>query len=137
MPSRCTQFDPEIEEANMIGIVLGGGGTRGDFEVGALLYLYEQGIRPEVICGTSAGAINAAKLAEGEGGATQGLQGLKSLWLGLRRNEDMYVPETWLQALDPDLRAVLLAGADPGKVLPTRVPAMGDYAAWGDLAPAV
>ena len=31
----------------MIGIALGGGGTCGDFEVGALLYLYEQGIRPE------------------------------------------------------------------------------------------
>ena len=121
----------------MIGIALGGGGTRGDFEVGALLYLYEQGIRPEVICGTSAGAINAAKLAEGEGGPNQGLQGLKALWLGMRRNEDMYVPDTWLQTIDPELRAVLLEGADPNTVLPTQMPAFGDYAAWGDLSPVV
>jgi len=118
----------------MIGIALGGGGTCGDFEVGALLYLYEQGIRPDVICGTSVGAIGAAKLAEGEGGPNQGLQGLRSLWLGMRRNEDMYVPDTWLQSIDPELRAILLEGADPGTVLPTQMPSMDDHAAWGDLA---
>jgi len=48
-------------------LVLGGGGALGDFELGVLQYLYGYNIRPQIICGTSVGAINAAKLAEGEG----------------------------------------------------------------------
>ncbi|MDQ4070564.1 MAG: patatin-like phospholipase family protein, partial [Actinomycetota bacterium] len=57
-----------------IGIVLSGGGAKGDFQVGALRFLYNQGIRPDILSGTSVGAINAAKLAEGENPAdpTQG-----------------------------------------------------------------
>ena len=45
-------------------IVLGGGGSKGAFGVGVLLRLYELGIRPGVIFGASAGALNALKLAE-------------------------------------------------------------------------
>ena len=47
-------------------IVLSGGGTKGDFEVGAVRCLYEQGILPNILCGTSVGSVNALKLAEGE-----------------------------------------------------------------------
>jgi predicted acylesterase/phospholipase RssA len=50
----------------VIAIVLAGGGAKGSFEVGAVRYLYDQGIRPNILCGTSVGAINAAKLAEGQ-----------------------------------------------------------------------
>ena len=52
-------------------IVISGGGAKGDFEVGALRLLYDRGIRPDIICGTSVGAINGAKLAEGEGDPEQ------------------------------------------------------------------
>jgi NTE family protein len=64
-------------------IVLGGGGARGDFEVGALRFLYDQGVMPDVLVGTSVGAINAAKLAEGgpSDDPTRGLKGLESIWL--------------------------------------------------------
>ncbi len=47
----------------MIAFVLGGGGNRGPLEVGALQVLLEHDIRPDMLVGTSAGAINAAFLA--------------------------------------------------------------------------
>jgi predicted acylesterase/phospholipase RssA len=90
--------------------------------VGAVRYLYDQGIRPNILCGTSVGAINAAKLAEGEGDPTQGLPGLESIWLGLKQNSDMYVQEPWLSSLassQPDLYKMLpslLLPPDPDPV---------------------
>src|SRR5659263_602237 len=50
------------------GIVLGGGGTLGDFQVGALRFLYEKGILPDIKCvsGTSIGAINAVIVSTGK-----------------------------------------------------------------------
>jgi predicted acylesterase/phospholipase RssA len=51
------------------GIVLGGGGSLGDFQVGALRFLYEKGILSDITCacGTSIGAINAVIVSTGEG----------------------------------------------------------------------
>lgn len=46
-----------------IGLVLGGGGTRGFAHLGAIKALNEIGIKPNVFSGTSAGAIVAALLA--------------------------------------------------------------------------
>lgn len=43
--------------------VLGGGGSRGAFQVGALRALLEAGIVPDLLVGTSIGAVNAAGLA--------------------------------------------------------------------------
>ena len=60
-------------------LVLGGGGALGDFELGVLQYLYLYNIRPQIICGTSVGAINAAKLAEGEGTPQETDRGFKGL----------------------------------------------------------
>lgn len=84
-------------------VVLSGGGARGDFQIGALSFLYEKGIRPDILCATSVGAINAVKLAEGEDSADprRGLAGLEALWSGLQKNEDMYLEEDWLH--DPDM----------------------------------
>ncbi len=39
------------------GVALGGGGTRGVFHVGVLRALEEEGITPDVLAGTSAGAM--------------------------------------------------------------------------------
>jgi NTE family protein len=47
----------------MIGFVLAGGASLGAIEVGMLRALYERGIAPELIVGTSAGAINGAYIA--------------------------------------------------------------------------
>ncbi len=46
-----------------VGFVLGGGGVRGAVEIGMLQALVEAGIRPDVIVGTSIGAINGAAFA--------------------------------------------------------------------------
>ncbi len=81
-------------------IVLGGGGAKGDFQVGAVQYLYERGITPQIICGTSVGAINGVSLAEGDGG----LDKLKNTWLKLNCNDDMYLPEDWFKNISPELQ---------------------------------
>ena len=49
-----------------IGIALGGGGTRGFAHLGVLKALEEKGIKPDVISGTSAGAIIGSLIADGK-----------------------------------------------------------------------
>jgi NTE family protein len=54
--------------ADTIGLVLAGGGARGAYEIGALSILLpwlerEHGQRPELVVGTSVGALNAAYIA--------------------------------------------------------------------------
>ncbi|MDM7854890.1 patatin-like phospholipase family protein [Cellulomonas alba] len=46
-----------------VGLVLGGGGVRGAVQVGMLQALFEAGIRPQLVVGTSIGAINGAAVA--------------------------------------------------------------------------
>ena len=46
-----------------LAFVLGGGGARGAFQVGALRALLEAGISPDILVGTSTGAVNATSLA--------------------------------------------------------------------------
>jgi NTE family protein len=63
-----SQTDVAIQEAGQGGymttaFVLSGAGNRGPLEVGALSALLENGIKPDFIVGTSAGAINALYLA--------------------------------------------------------------------------
>lgn len=48
------------------GLVLSGGGTRGFAHLGAIAALFEKGIKPDVISGTSAGAIAGAFIAAGK-----------------------------------------------------------------------
>ncbi|MBV9417059.1 MAG: patatin-like phospholipase family protein [Solirubrobacterales bacterium] len=43
-----------------MAFVLSGGASLGACQAGMLEALYEQGIRPDLLVGTSAGAINAA-----------------------------------------------------------------------------
>ncbi len=75
-------------------LVLSGGGAKGDFEVGALTYLYtQQNISPSIICGTSVGAINAAKLAEG---SPTSLTELTQFWLQLMQNQDLLLVQDWV-----------------------------------------
>ncbi|GMA36972.1 patatin-like phospholipase family protein [Demequina litorisediminis] len=46
-----------------VGFVLGGGGVRGAVEVGMLRALFDAGVAPDLIVGTSIGALNGAAVA--------------------------------------------------------------------------
>ncbi|MCK2212218.1 patatin-like phospholipase family protein [Actinomadura sp. ATCC 31491] len=56
--------------------VLGGGGVLGAHEVGMLQALDAAGIRPDLVVGTSVGALNGAVIAAGPGEAVERLTGL-------------------------------------------------------------
>ncbi len=47
-------------------LVLGGGGSRGAYEIGVWQALKALGIRIDMVYGTSVGAINAAMVAQGD-----------------------------------------------------------------------
>lgn len=64
---------------DVTAIVLGGGGNRGALEVGSLLAFFEYGIRPDILVGSSAGAMNAAFIATDPSAA--GAQRLAEIWL--------------------------------------------------------
>ena len=44
--------------------VLGGGGSRGSYEVGVWKALREHGYRPDIVTGTSVGALNGAMVVQ-------------------------------------------------------------------------
>ncbi len=46
-------------------LILAGGGSRGAFQIGVYKYLAERNWIPDIICGTSVGAINAAGIGSG------------------------------------------------------------------------
>jgi NTE family protein len=71
----------------MLAFVLSGGGNRGPLEVGALQVLLEHSILPGMLVGTSAGAINAAFLADDPTPETA--QRLGALWIKAR-DEDVF-----------------------------------------------
>jgi NTE family protein len=58
--------------------VLGGGGVLGAAEVGMLRALFEHGIRPDLVVGTSVGAINGALVAADP--TPGGVERLRGLW---------------------------------------------------------
>jgi NTE family protein len=63
--------------------VLSGGASLGAVQVGMLRALIEQGISPDVLVGTSAGALNAAFVA-GHGLSPSGVDSLADVWARLR-----------------------------------------------------
>lgn len=84
------------------GLVLSGGGSRADFEIGALTYLYDRvGIEPTVITGTSAGSILGAVLAQHSDAAGQrrALGRLERLWREMADSSEMFTPNEWFVRL--------------------------------------
>ncbi|HID87086.1 MAG TPA: patatin-like phospholipase family protein [Anaerolineae bacterium] len=71
----------------MIAFVLSGGGNRGALQVGAMQVLFEHGIVPEMLVGTSAGAINAAFVAANP--CREQLDRLAELWRQVTK-DDVY-----------------------------------------------
>ena len=97
-----------MEMALRQGLALGGGGTRGDFQVGALLYLYdERGFRPDAIASTSVGSVNAIDLVMGDDPGRSAAQRLRENWLVLRANSDMWTDEPWLSNVKASTRAMI------------------------------
>lgn len=82
--------------------MLSGGGSRSDFQIGALRYLYDRaGITPQVITGTSAGAILGAVLAQSaeHEGQRQALDQLERIWRAMRDDADMFTEQEWYRRL--------------------------------------
>jgi NTE family protein len=83
--------------------VLSGGASLGAVQVGMLRALVEKGVVPDLLVGTSAGALNAAYVA-GHGMSVAGVDGLAEVWAGLRSRS--------LFPLDPARALRALAGRD-------------------------
>jgi NTE family protein len=62
-----------------LAFVLSGGGARGALQAGALRALFEAGYEPDILVGTSIGAVNAANIAV-HGWNEEGLGILESSW---------------------------------------------------------
>ncbi len=65
--------------------VLSGGGSLGSVQVGMLLALAERGITPDLVVGTSVGAINAAWIAGRPG--VEGARELADVWTSVHRGD--------------------------------------------------
>jgi NTE family protein len=91
-------------------LVLSGGGGRGAYHVGALRFLEEHEWYPDIIVGTSIGAVNGAAIASGHNAHS-----LWSLWRRLRtddvqrRSWSLFSPDEWDHLLDTSpLRRTLI-----------------------------
>ncbi len=92
--------------------MLGGGGSKGSFQVGAVACLYSEfGLRPDTITGTSVGALAATVLAHARTRDEQrdAVDRLLAIWRSLRTESDMYVPRRWLANVPARTRADLAA----------------------------
>src|SRR5256714_8565770 len=68
-----------------VAFVLSGGGSLGSIQVGMLQALFDSGIRPDMLIGTSVGAVNAAWVAGWPD--SEGVAKLADIWKGLRRDD--------------------------------------------------
>ena len=75
-----------------VAFVLSGGGSLGAIQVGMLQALFEAGIQPDLLVGTSAGAVNAAWVASRPD--RDGVEELAEIWCGLRR-QDIFPISPW------------------------------------------
>src|SRR5262249_52933835 len=69
-----------------VAFVLSGGASLGAIQVGMLHALYERGIAPDVIVGTSAGAMNGAFIAS-RPQTPETARALAAVWRDLRRGQ--------------------------------------------------
>ncbi|MDQ6879617.1 MAG: patatin-like phospholipase family protein [Candidatus Dormibacteraeota bacterium] len=87
---------PAAQGGGKTAFVLSGGGSLGAIQVGMLQALMEAGIRPDLLVGTSVGAVNAAWLAGQPD--VQGALKLAEIWSGLRRRH-IFPLNPWSGAL--------------------------------------
>jgi NTE family protein len=78
-----------------VAFVLSGGGSLGATQVGMLRGLFAAGVEPDMLVGTSVGAVNAAWIAGWP--SSEGVDKLAEIWTGLRR-DDVF-PLGWTAAM--------------------------------------
>ena len=78
-----------------LAFVLAGGGARGALQVGALRALLEAGIRPDLVIGTSVGAINAVFLGL-HGFTPEALDLLEAAWFAAAKAELLPPNPAWI-----------------------------------------
>jgi NTE family protein len=143
-----------------VGIVLSGGGARAAYEVGVLKAIYgggcpaAKGNQPEILCGTGAGAFNAAVIASRlPGQFPSPVDYLQSLWAdeipreGLGRNNRVYrkrldtwqfldIPYMWRRPLKPVLEYLRDLGVVGPELLRRTGKALANwsFASWLNLA---
>jgi NTE family protein len=98
MSTSTDMADPAAGEPRT-AFVLAGGAALGAMQAGMVHALYERGIAPDLLIGTSAGALNAAFLAS-RPATVATAQELAALWRGLRRSDILPLrPATLIGAL--------------------------------------
>ena len=89
MPTSATPAVQRIADDVLVDLALQGGGAHGAFTWGVLDRLLEENkLRIDGISGTSAGAMNAAVLADGytDGGAAGARAALDAFWAGVAQS---------------------------------------------------
>jgi NTE family protein len=77
--------DQRAAEPGTVAFVLGGGGILGATQVGMLRALFEAGVRPDLVVGTSVGALNGALVAADP--TPSAIDRLTGLWTSLSDSE--------------------------------------------------
>ena len=106
-------------DAHLRAVVLSGGGAKGVFESGALHAFYQVGLEPDVITGSSVGAINAVAYAEvicarrshGEDAARETMNRALTLWQRLDRMKIADLDGWGWRVFAVTLLVLLLGGA--------------------------
>lgn len=78
-----------------LAFVFSGGANLGAVQVGMLMALRGAGLYPDLVVGSSVGALNAALIANH--GLEQGTAILETIWRGVRR-QDIFPGHSWAQA---------------------------------------
>ncbi|MEX2619505.1 MAG: patatin-like phospholipase family protein [Egibacteraceae bacterium] len=95
-----------------LGLVLSGGGAKGSFEAGVVAAIEDAGLRPDVVSGTSAGALNTAAIAAGFDAAR-----LAELWTSIGDADVFRLRrDVWRM---PRLQELLAGGNLAGRLLAT------------------
>ncbi len=106
-----------------VGLALGGGGSKGAFQAGAVATLVgDLGFRPDVIAGTSAGSLNTLILAHARtpDEYPEMVGRLLDEWTTLADASDVYLPRAWVDDVPPALRRAASAAA-AGRLRPAVV----------------
>ncbi len=92
-----------------MGLVLGGGGGKGSYEIGVWMALRDLDLEPEIggVSGTSVGALNTALYAQGD------LHSAVNLWTSLSTEDIVHLD---MQKVMTGFLAVLTAAAAPQKI---------------------
>jgi NTE family protein len=97
--------------ASRTAFVLGGGGLLGAVEVGMLQALFERGVQPGLVLGTSVGALNGLVVASEPTPAA--VDRLLDLWRSVGESNEVYADGRWRQVSRAFRTGTHLHSADP------------------------